>query len=438
MPAFLFILLVVLALLLGVFALPLVLLVPAPVLAIVVLAVRLGDAVRQGGAGALAARTRAAWRDGTGRPVWPGLIAVAAGAGVLTFGLERLYLATVTNGPRWGFDVALLAVVLGLLAAVVCAALASLAAAAVGRARGFGAGTVAGLLALIAVAAGTASAYLPLRASYLAEPERFPVVTNLGAGDLLIPFNAFLAALIWALPWPVLGAALGARTETTGRQRKVRDVWQLLLDLATADLPERRSAWGAALRAELAAIDPPAERRRFALGGVWAALRSGPPRGAWVWAAGVAVVVAGGSFAASRWSLEHGQGGILGFWVIVPNVLLFVVALATAWRTRSFGSGLRAGALAGLAALVAVLAVGIPEAVVWAHRKAGYLSTGDAVPPTWQAAVLDVLRPEFLVGMIVFWTMSAAGGAVLGAALSAALGRLRTGAPDDLATPAAH
>jgi len=31
-----------------------------------------------------------------------------------------------------------------------------------------------------------------------------------------------------------------------------------------------------------------------------------------------------------------------------------------------------------VAALIAVVAVGIPEAVVWAHQKAGYLSTGDA------------------------------------------------------------
>jgi hypothetical protein len=128
----------------------------------------------------------------------------------------------------------------------------------------------------------------------------------------------------------------------------------------------------------------------------------------------VAVVVAGGSFVASRWSLTHGQGGVLGFWLLIPSLLLFAVALAAAWHTRSFGSGLRTGALAGFAALVAVLAVGIPEAVVWAHQRAGYLSTGDAPPPNWQSAVLDVVRPEFLIGMAVLWTMAAAGGAALG------------------------
>ena len=118
----------------------------------------------------------------------------------------------------------------------------------------------------------------------------------------------------------------------------------------------------------------------------------------------------------------------------VPSVLLLAVALAASWRNRSFGSGLRAGALAGLAALAAVLAVGIPEALVWAHQQAGYLSTGDAVPPTWQSAVGDVLRPEFLLGMIVFWTTGTAGGAALGTAF----GGLRTGTRADLTTAAAR
>ncbi|MFD8071870.1 hypothetical protein ACFV3E_04325 [Streptomyces sp. NPDC059718] len=393
------------------FLLFVVVLVPAPLLALVVLAGRLGAG------GKPTARIRVAWRGGTGRPVLPGLIAVAAAAAALTAGLERAYLTAVTKGPGWGFDVVLLTMVLGLLAAVGCAALACLAAAAVTRARGFGAGTVAGLLVLVAVAAGTASAHLPLRAAYMAEPGGFPVVANLADGDLLAPFEVFLAALIWALPWPVLGAALGARAGTTDRRHAARDVWQLLLDLATADLPEHRAAWGAALRSELAAVEPPAERRRFALGGVWTALRSGRPHGAWARAGGVALVVAGGSYAASRWSLAHDRAGVLDFWAAVPSVLLLAVALTTAWRTRSFGSGLRAGALAGFAALVAVLAVGVPEAVFWANQQAGYLSTGDAVPPNWQSAVRDVLRPEFLLGMLVIWTTATAGGAALGAVL---------------------
>jgi uncharacterized oligopeptide transporter (OPT) family protein len=102
--------------------------------------------------------------------------------------LQRSYLATVADGPRWGFDVALLSLVLGLLAVAGCAALAGLVAATAAMTRGFGAGAVTGLLVLTAVAIGAASAHLPLRASYLAEPGRFPVVENLGEGDLLVPF----------------------------------------------------------------------------------------------------------------------------------------------------------------------------------------------------------------------------------------------------------
>jgi hypothetical protein len=134
--------------------------------------------------------------------------------------------------------------------------------------------------------------------------------------------------------------------------------------------------------------------------------------------------VAFGTFAASRWSLAHDRGGVLGFWLAVPSALLFAVTLDWARRSRSFGSGLRTGARAGLAALVAVLVVALPEALVWADRQAGYLSTGDAVPPDWQSAVGDVLRPEFLLGMIALWTMGTASGAALGTAL----GRLSAGA----------
>ena len=336
--------------------------------------------------------------------MWPGLIAVAGGAAVLTAGLERSYLATVTNGPRWGFDVVLLTMVLGVLAATRVRRARRPGRGRRGPARGFGAGTVAGLLALVAVAAGTAAAYLPLRAAYLAEPDRFPVVANLGDGDLLVPFDVFLVVLIWALPWPVLGAALGARTGTAGRSTRHATSGSSCSTWPPPTCP-RTGPRGAP---RCGPNSRRSTRRPSAAGSPSAGCgpRCGPGcrSGAWVLAAGVAVVVAGGSFAASRWSLAHDQGGILGFWMSVPSALLLAVALATAWRNRSFGAGMRAGALAGLAALVAVLAVSIPEAVVWAHQRAGYLSTGDAVPPTWQSAVLDVLRPEFLVGMIVFWT----------------------------------
>ncbi|GAA1893706.1 hypothetical protein [Asanoa iriomotensis] len=390
---------------------------PAPALALGVLVARL----RRGGA---LARLWPGLRGGVARPVWIGLVATVVFAGALTAGLEQAYLAAMPNRPERGFDTGLLALVIGQFAVVLSAALAAVAAAAVARARGFGAGAVAGVLTLVAVGAGAAAAHLPLRAYYLANPSSFPPPLNLGEGGLLVPFDAFLITLAWALPWPVIGAALATR----GRRRPVRDLPQLVLDLATSDLPANRAAWGAALRAELAAIDPPAERRRFARGGAWAALRTGPPRGAWLVGAGVAVVVALGTLAASRWSLAHGGGGVLGFWAEAPTVVLFVVALLAAWRSRSFGAGLRGGIVAGLGALVAVVAVGIPEAILWTNERAGFLSTGDAVPPDWQTAVRDTLRPEFLIGMALFWTTATAGGAALGAALA----RLHTRTSDEV------
>ncbi|MFE0153986.1 hypothetical protein ACFWY5_43080 [Nonomuraea sp. NPDC059007] len=405
-------------------ALLLAVLAPAPLLALVVLTTRLREARlrearlrearRQADTGAHPAR--AAWRAGTTRPIWPALAAIALTAATLTAGLEHTYLAALTHGPAWGFDVVLTTLMLALLAAIACAVLAGLTAAAVGRARGFGAGTIAGLLTLTAVAAGTAAAHLPLRAAHLTEPGTFPTPAHLGDGDLLLPFDAFLAALLWALPWPILGAALATRA--TSRRHPTGDLWHLLLDLATTDLPPNRTPWGAALRAELATIDPPAQRRRFALGGIWTILRTAAPHRAWIPATAVALLTASGSFAASRWSLAHDRGGILDFWMTAPALLLLAVALTTARRSRSFATGLRATAPATLAALIAVLAVGIPEALHWADRRAGYLTTGDALPPTWQAAVLDVVRPEFLIGMIAFWTAATIGGAALGTALA--------------------
>jgi hypothetical protein len=381
-----------------------------------VLVIRLARAVRRDGVRSVAGRVLATLATALARPVWPGLLIAAATSAAVTAALEQLYLVALPHGPRWGVDVALQFVTLGVLVAVLCSLLVGLAGAGVAYTRGFAAGAVAGTLLLPAIVGGALAAHLPLRASYAQSPGAFPQVDNLGSGDLLLPFEVCLAVLVCALPWPVVGAALGARH---GPEPTITgDVWQRLLDLATVQLPVHRSSWGAALRAELAVIEPPAERRSFALGAARAALSFSPSRQTVCFALGVAVVVAVGTFAASRWSLAHGAGGILGFWVFVPGLTLAGVALVTAWRTRSFGSAVQTTFLAGLAALVALLAVGIPEAVVWARPGGGYLTTGDAIPPSWQAAVLDLLRPEFLGAYVAVWTAMAAGGAALGLAAS--------------------
>jgi hypothetical protein len=62
------------------------------------------------------------------------------------------------------------------------------------------------------------------------------------------------------------GAKAGARDRTAAeRAVRRRDLATRYLDFAVALLPGARRAWGEAMRAELAAIDDPAERRRFAL-----------------------------------------------------------------------------------------------------------------------------------------------------------------------------
>ena len=82
--------------------------------------------------------------------------------------------------------------------------------------------------------------------------------------------------LVLAVPVAVVGSIL-ARRRPTGLQE--RDVAGRLLAAATAFTGQRGSSdgaqvdWGAALRAELATITVPRERRRFALG---AAVAHGP------------------------------------------------------------------------------------------------------------------------------------------------------------------
>jgi hypothetical protein len=292
-----------------------------------------------------------------------------------------------------------------------------------GSRRSFHGGTVAGAVTLAAITAGYLAVYLPQRYAYRADPGSYPSGWNLGQGDLLAPFDLLFVNLLLALPWPILGAALGARSvELSRRGRDGRD---RLLQIATAGLRGGDRAWGAAMRAELASIDERGERRRFALGCTASAMRLGPDGVTWLVAASAAGLAAVGTYAASRASLADGAGGILLAHVPGIAVVVFVATLAIALRHRSFRDGLQGGTLALLAAFVASYGVGISEAVVWAERRAGYLTTGDAVPPSAQAAVLDLLRPEFVLGNLAFGLLSM----LLAAAMGALVARRRADDP---------
>ena len=198
-----------------------------------------------------------------------------------------------------------------------------------------------------------------------------------------------------------------------------------MLQIATAGLRDGDRAWGAAMRAELANVDERGERRRFALGCTASAMRLGPDGVTWLVAASAAGLAAVGTYAASRASLADGAGGILLAHVPGIAVVVFVATLAIALRHRSFRDGLQGGTLALLAAFVASYGVGISEAVVWAERRAGYLTTGDAVPPSAQAAVLDLLRPEFVLWNLAYGLLSM----LLAAAMGALVARRRADDP---------
>jgi hypothetical protein len=174
---------------------------------------------------------------------------------------------------------------------------------------------------------------------------------------------------------------------------------------------------------ELASIDDPRDRRRFAIGCAAAALRTGPGRGQWLVAIGVGILFAVGTFAASRGSLGGEREGIMGFTLLWPELALLAVAFGSAMVTRSFRAGLVTGALALLAGIVAMLAVSMAEAAHWHDVARVFLMDGDA-PSGGRLeridAVLDPVRPTFVVLHVLIW----APWPVLGAAAGAWSGRV--------------
>ena len=177
-----------------------------------------------------------------------------------------------------------------------------------------------------------------------------------------------------------------------------------LLALAASGLPPRRAAWGAAMRAELAAIADPDERRRFARGAAAAAFVHGYGlRLAFALAA--AAVAAAVTLAASRAQLSEGGPGVLGVTVLVPPVLLFLAAAAAARITRSRRFGVETGFLALAACFVAVSTMVALEGLAWMDRHGVFVL--DADPPRHPVGDLDVMLDLFTTGMwlghLLFW-----------------------------------
>jgi hypothetical protein len=188
-----------------------------------------------------------------------------------------------------------------------------------------------------------------------------------------------------------------------------------LLAVATAGLPPRRAAWGAAMRAELAAIDDPDARRRFARSAAAAAFAHGfGLRLAFALAAGVGVAAV--TLVASRMQLQEGRPGVLGVTVLVPPLLLFAVALVSTRATRSFRFGLETGYLAAAVAFIALSTMLAVEGLVWMDRHGVFML--DADPPRQVVGDVDVMLDLFTTGMwighVLFWAPWPALGAALG------------------------
>jgi hypothetical protein len=194
-----------------------------------------------------------------------------------------------------------------------------------------------------------------------------------------------------------------------------RDLAERLLYLATTGRDEW-DEWEQAMRAELASIDDPRERRRFAVGCLVTTVRV-EARGRWPIVIGTGVVLAIGTLVTSRVLLGGQRTGIMIFTLYPPAVALFVVSLVTARRARSFRAGLVVGALASFAAILGVFAVALLEAGQWQEAAGVYIMDGDApkVAIDTTGAMLDVVSPNFLLFHLLMWAawpvLGAAGGA---------------------------
>jgi hypothetical protein len=195
-----------------------------------------------------------------------------------------------------------------------------------------------------------------------------------------------------------------------------RDGSERLLAIATAGLPSYRSEWGAAMRAELASIDDPGARRRFARSAARTAFSRGLGVSVGLGLLG-AVLVAVAALTASRLQLANGGPGVLEVTVPVPAFILLLVALASAGRTRSFRTGLTTGILALAASFVGLSAVLAVEGMVWMDRHGVFLLDGD--PPRGHVRTEDVVFNIFSTGLwaghAILWLPGVLIGAVLGA-----------------------
>jgi hypothetical protein len=226
--------------------------------------------------------------------------------------------------------------------------------------------------------------------------------------SLVAPGWLVLAVFTLAVPIAVVAKILAGRYAKGGQER---DAARTLVPAAAALLGSRTFSngtqvdWGAALRAELASITVPRERRRFALGALGAAVAMlGTPHRlrAVILAAGMAVAFAAGLLGFSRATVGHDGLGSVS--VLIPPVMLFAMGFVSARSTRSLRVGVETGILAAFTTLMAVAVVFGIEASHWFDIAHVYVLDGKyANVDTSRTAVLDALHPIILLVHLLFW-----------------------------------
>lgn len=179
------------------------------------------------------------------------------------------------------------------------------------------------------------------------------------------------------------------------------------------------------MRAELASIDEPSQRVRFAWSAGFVAVRRGTGWWPLVLAVAAGATAATLVYAAARVSFDRPRDrGIVGEPLMGLVLLVLVVTVVAGTLIgRSFRAGLETAVLAWVSVYVATLAVEIPQAITW-YRDAGLLPLdGDSAAghgvDALEAALQPLTHPAFL-----FVSLAHLAVALLSAALGMVLVRL--------------
>ena len=230
----------------------------------------------------------------------------------------------------------------------------------------------------------------------------------------VVSFGRAAVAGVWDLliNAPLLTAILGAPLAAAAGILTYR--WRTATDAPETDVARSSDEWIAAVRSELAAVEDPRERRRFARAVVVVVVvRRTLTAWTWLLAGGVAGARALGRLGGSRAGVGEGVGD---FTLLVPPLVFFAVGAVAARRLGSFARGLAVAAAVAVLSAVAMLPVAATEAAHLYSEAGVSLLDGEPLQvDSTSAAVLDTLHPVFIVLHLLFWLPGLVLGAQLGA-----------------------